>query len=157
MVGIAPWKDKLCQEILERNELTLNSIDFWRAAQSAFPSVRFKTADARGKVIMIQLSDRGQWMKPGEWALNHQASIRERMINELRRYLNLVGPAGLENDVLHFSQLNNVELTSTRREAKSSNSSVSPNSSTLSPAMEAYQAKMRSNSREGWEEHFKNL
>jgi len=151
-----PWKDKLCREILSRDDIALNSLDFWRVAQGTFPSVRVKTTDARGSVVVIQLADRGQWMKPREWAFNHQASVRQRTFDELRRYLNLVGPPRLESDVLHFLQLNNIVLPSTRRDGKSSDSSAL-NPSNQSPAMRAYTEKQKRNSLEGWEEHFKNL
>jgi len=81
------WKDQLAMKILAHAD---PSFQWLASLQSEFPSLRVKTIDAKGKVPVIQLNGKGEWMKPKEWALNHKSSLRSNY-KELQLRLTLLG------------------------------------------------------------------
>lgn len=69
------WKDQLAREILDQTSITHQ----WLVGlQNDYPALRVKTVDAQGKVPVIQLSGKGEWMKPKEWAVNHIAHLKQQ-------------------------------------------------------------------------------
>lgn len=85
------WKDALCQWILKQDYLTYDKLI---NVQSTFPSIRVKTADANGKIPLIQLEEKGTWIKPKEWAANHQASLKQRLMESQQRVLDVTSDPG---------------------------------------------------------------
>lgn len=81
------WKDQLAREILAQLSITeswLNSLT------DRYPSIRVKTLDANGRVAVIQLNGKGEWLKPKEWANIHIANLKQQHV-ELHHRLMTVG------------------------------------------------------------------
>lgn len=91
------WKDNLSAKLLSCQTWTYAALV---ALQQDFPSLRVKTADANGRIPVIQLEEKGQWVKPREWAINHQASLKQRLLESQQRVLDATGdPSVLLNSV----------------------------------------------------------
>lgn len=73
------WKDDLARQILSRNPKYI-TYEWTLSLAESFPSIRVKTADAKGRVPMIQLSEKSGWMKPYEWATNHQLHLKQQHV-----------------------------------------------------------------------------
>jgi len=86
------WKDNLSKVLLSSEILTYQSLV---ALQQDFPSLRVKTADANGRIPVIQLEEKGQWMKPREWAVNHQAALKQRLLESQQRVLDATSDPGV--------------------------------------------------------------
>lgn len=76
------WKDEFARMILSGQ---LKSYTDYSDAMTKFPSLRVKTIDANGRVVVVQFTGKGDWMKPLEWANNHVASLRARYIDSRSR------------------------------------------------------------------------
>lgn len=81
------WKDQLAKEILARSSIDKYWLD---GLTEQFPSIRVKTVDANGRVPVIQLNGKGEWLKPKEWALIHVANLKQQHV-ELHQRLITVG------------------------------------------------------------------
>lgn len=69
------WKDRLAHLILDGDDVSY----LWLIDQQSWcPSLRVKTIDAKGKVPVIQLSGRGEWLKPKEWAHDHIYHLKQQ-------------------------------------------------------------------------------
>lgn len=86
------WKDNLSKVLLSMEIVTYQSLV---ALQQDFPSLRVKTADANGRIPVIQLEEKGQWMKPREWAVNHQAALKQRLLESQQRVLDATSDPGV--------------------------------------------------------------
>lgn len=75
------WKDALAHDILEHDV----TIEWLHSIQRRYPSLRVKTIDAKGKTPVIQLAERGEWIKPKEWASNHLSSLTQRYLESQSR------------------------------------------------------------------------
>lgn len=71
------WKDALAKEILSVASKSLTYQQMLSIAKR-FSSVRVKTTNAKDALPLIQLEDKGPWMKPSEWAENHRLSLVSR-------------------------------------------------------------------------------
>lgn len=81
------WKDHLASEILAQSNIT----ETWLCGLTdRYPSIRVKTLDANGRVPVIQLNGKGEWLKPKEWANIHIANLKQRHV-ELHQRLSTVG------------------------------------------------------------------
>jgi hypothetical protein len=81
------WKDHLASEILAQSSITKSWLD---SLTDRYPSIRVKTLDANGRVPVIQLNGKGEWLKPREWANIHIANLKQRHV-ELHQRLSTVG------------------------------------------------------------------
>lgn len=77
------WKDEICKYIMSHN----CSYDELIVLSKIYPTLRVKTIDAKGRVPVIQLSERGEWMKPIEWANLHLQSLIERYSESQQRII----------------------------------------------------------------------
>lgn len=69
------WKDELAKEILAQGTVT----KLWLLSLTErYPALRVKTVDANGRVPVIQLSRKGEWLKPGEWATMHLLNLKQQ-------------------------------------------------------------------------------
>ena len=75
------WKDQLCKDIMSHQ----NSLEYLHSLQKRYPSLRVKTIDAKGRVPVIQLSEKGEWIKPSEWASNHLTAQVQRLLESQQR------------------------------------------------------------------------
>ena len=81
------WKDQLASEILAKSDIN----KFWLdGLTDRYPSLRVKTIDANGRVPVIQLNGKGEWLKPKEWANIHIANLKQQHV-ELHHRLSTVG------------------------------------------------------------------
>lgn len=81
------WKDQLASEILAQLSITKSWLD---SLTDRYPSIRVKTLDANGRVAVIQLNGKGEWLKPKEWANIHIANLKQQHV-ELHQRLMTVG------------------------------------------------------------------
>jgi len=81
------WKDHLAKEILAKDSIHKYWLD---SLTDRYPSIRVKTLDADGRVVVIQLNGKGEWLKPKEWANIHIANLKQQHV-ELHRRLMTVG------------------------------------------------------------------
>jgi hypothetical protein len=81
------WKDHLAKEILAKDSIHKHWLD---SLTDRYPSIRVKTLDADGRVVVIQLNGKGEWLKPKEWANIHIANLKQQHV-ELHRRLMTVG------------------------------------------------------------------
>lgn len=81
------WKDHLAKEILAKDSIHKYWLD---RLTDRYPSIRVKTLDADGRVVVIQLNGKGEWLKPKEWANIHIANLKQQHV-ELHRRLMTVG------------------------------------------------------------------
>jgi len=81
------WKDQLASEILAQLSITKSWLD---SLTDRYPSIRVKTLDANGRVAVIQLNGKGEWLKPKEWANIHIANLKQQHV-ELHQRLTTVG------------------------------------------------------------------
>jgi len=81
------WKDQLASEILAQSNITKTWL---YGLTDRYPSIRVKTLDANGRVLVIQLNGKGEWLKPKEWANIHIANLKQRHV-ELHQRLSTVG------------------------------------------------------------------
>jgi uncharacterized protein YciI len=81
------WKDQLANEILAQFSITKSWLD---NLTDRYPSIRVKTLDANGRVPVIQLNGKGEWLKPKEWANIHIANLKQQHV-ELHHRLMTVG------------------------------------------------------------------
>jgi len=81
------WKDQLASEILAQFSITKSWLD---SLTDRYPSIRVKTLDANGRVPVIQLNGKGEWLKPKEWANIHIANLKQQHV-ELHQRLTTVG------------------------------------------------------------------
>jgi hypothetical protein len=81
------WKDHLASEILAQSSITKSWLD---SLTDRYPSIRVKTIDANGRVPVIQLNGKGEWLKPKEWANIHIANLKQQHV-ELHHRLTTVG------------------------------------------------------------------
>jgi hypothetical protein len=81
------WKDHLAKEILAKDSIHKYWLD---SLTDRYPSIRVKTLDANGRVVVIQLNGKGEWLKPKEWANIHIANLKQQHV-ELHRRLMTVG------------------------------------------------------------------
>jgi len=81
------WKDQLASEILAQFSITKSWLD---SLTDRYPSIRVKTLDANGRVVVIQLNGKGEWLKPKEWANIHIANLKQQHV-ELHQRLMTVG------------------------------------------------------------------
>lgn len=77
-----------------------HSLDEWKDFILKVPSVRIKTQDFKGSVLLINFDGSGQWFKPDEWLANYQASILDRSVQELRRMANTFEKADMRQHLL---------------------------------------------------------
>lgn len=70
------WKDELALEVIKNQDSI--SYSWLLSLQSRFPSLRVKTVDVKGRVPAIQLSGKGEWLKPLEWANSHVANLKQQ-------------------------------------------------------------------------------
>jgi len=81
------WKDQLASEILAKSNIT----KAWLYdLTDRYPSIRVKTLDANGRVPVIQLNGKGEWLKPKEWANIHIANLKQQHV-ELHQRLSTIG------------------------------------------------------------------
>lgn len=69
------WKDKLANEILAQYSVTKSWL---LSLTDRYPALRVKTVDANGRVPVIQLNGKGEWLKPGEWANMHLLNLKQQ-------------------------------------------------------------------------------
>jgi hypothetical protein len=81
------WKDQLASEILAQSNITKTWL---YGLTDRYPSIRVKTLDANGRVPVIQLNGKGEWLKPEEWANIHIANLKQQHV-ELHQRLSTVG------------------------------------------------------------------
>lgn len=77
-----------------------HSMDEWRDFILKVPSVRIKTQDFKGSVLLINFDGSGQWFKPEEWLANYQASILDRTVQEIKRMANTFEKADMRQHLL---------------------------------------------------------
>jgi hypothetical protein len=77
------------------NPKCATNYDLWVRNQSTFPKIRFKTADIKGKVVLIQLEGSGEWTKPEEWANIHIQNLLHRVHDDGNRLLDILPPASV--------------------------------------------------------------
>jgi len=95
------WKDSLASWILANPECS-RSVTLWDRNSPKFPRVRYKTADVKGKVVVIQLEGKGHWVKPIDWVKLHTLSLWERLHDDSTRLLSILE----RNEMLnHLSKL----------------------------------------------------
>jgi len=96
------WKDELAKEILNQYSVTKSWL---LALTERYPALRVKTVDANGKVPVIQLNRKGEWLKPREWADIHLLNLKQQH-GELHHRIQSFGSdpdhsAGVDGDHVH--------------------------------------------------------
>jgi len=69
------WKDELAKEIMAQSTVTKSWL---LSLAERYPALRVKTVDANGRVPVIQLNRKGEWLKPSEWADMHLLNLKQR-------------------------------------------------------------------------------
>ena len=77
------WKDEICKYIRSHECSYGELVNLTKL----YPALRVKTIDAKGRVPVIQLSEKGEWMKPCEWANLHLQSLTQRYSESQQRII----------------------------------------------------------------------
>jgi len=96
------WKDKLAQDILAQQTVTKSWL---LSLAERYPALRVKTVDANGRVPVIQLNGKGEWLKPKEWANMHLLNLKQQH-SELHHRIQSYGSdpdhsAGVDGNPVH--------------------------------------------------------
>jgi hypothetical protein len=109
------WKDKLAQDILAQQTVTMSWL---LSLAERYPVLRVKTVDANGRVPVIQLNRKGEWLKPKEWANMHLLNLKQQH-SELHHRIQSYGSdpdhsAGVGGNPVHPVTPNQTEVEELR-------------------------------------------